>query len=44
MVVGDDPLTYDEAIRYTHWQEAMREEFESLKRLVLGDMRERQTK
>ena len=34
MVVGDDPLTYDEAIRYPHWQEAMREEFESLKRLV----------
>ena len=23
MVVGDDPLTYDEAIRYPHWQEAM---------------------
>ena len=32
MVVGDDPPTYDEAIRYSHWQEAMREEFESLKR------------
>ena len=32
MVVGDDPLTYNEAIRYPHWQEAMREEFESLKR------------
>ena len=31
MVVGDDLLTYDEAIRYPHWQEAMREEFESLK-------------
>ena len=32
IVVGDNPLTYDEAIRYSHWQEAMREEFESLKR------------
>lgn len=32
MVVGDDPLTYDEAIRFPHWQQAMREEFESLKR------------
>ena len=32
MVVGDDPLTYDKAIRYPHWQQAIREEFESLKR------------
>lgn len=31
-VVGDDPLTYDEAVRQPHWRQAMCDEFDSLKR------------
>src|SRR5205807_2406935 len=31
MGVGDDSLTYDEVVQYPHWQQAMCDEFESLR-------------